>query len=411
MLGRPDSAVRRPTFSECARQRAFQCSLPGALRREQLEDKELQLGPLCALFAAGEGDAREGTTSRTTTRFSIALGCTISPEARSASREKEVTDPGWLDRAPEEHAPFTALLWWVPITLLSRRNYPVVDAAVNARDDEPTGVARATETDGRRSKRPERRDGRRAGGGRSAEVAPRAETDRDRAGEHPPMTERTRATKEGEDGGKELGEKDAPLSRAVSAKPAPCGNYTYHEFNNLAGTLTDGPKAFLTRSPSRWGSINPVLLMEDPVDRDTGKVVRRYTVTSRGHLSTLARNSALENASDAPCYNEVFLPGRPVSRLNLDVDLKCCLGCSARFSSGRIAHQDLGIPALVSSASRHSGVPAEIGEGEAQRARGGPAISRTWETRWVRSPVPEGPPQAQAEHEAAVVPADRTVQL
>lgn len=195
------------------------------------------------------------------------------------------------------------------------------------------------------------------------------------------MTERTRATKEGEDGGKELGEKDAPLSRAVSAKPAPCGNYTYHEFNNLAGTLTDGPKAFpyaftvrttgevnfndlvnycLNRtSPSvgplpareRWGSINPVLLMEDPVDRDTGKVVRRYTVTSRGHLSTLARNSALENASDAPCYNEVFLPGRPVSRLNLDVDLKCCLGCSARFSSGADRSTKTSVSrALVSSA-------------------------------------------------------------
>ncbi|KAK2812100.1 hypothetical protein Q5P01_000099 [Channa striata] len=175
-----------------------------------------------------------------------------------------------------------------------------------------------------------------------------------------------------------LGGAAAALPRHSSA--APSRNYTYHEFNNLAGTLTGGPKAFPLRvhrpcdrrvnfSDSellpeprrprgpfacrlrRWGSINPVLLMEDPVDRDTGKVVRRYTVTSRGHLSTLARNSALENPSDAPCYNEVFLPGRPVSRLNLDVDLKCCLGCSARFSSGADRSTKTSVSrALVSSA-------------------------------------------------------------
>ncbi|XP_078789731.1 uncharacterized protein LOC101163604 isoform X1 [Oryzias latipes] len=139
----------------------------------------------------------------------------------------------------------------------------------------------------------------------------------------------------------------------------------YAAFNNLSGTLTDGPKGFpyaftvftgaelrfndlvdycLKRAsgplgplPARchWGSINPVLLMEDPVDRDTGKVSRRYTVTSRGHLSTLIARSSSSSPCDRPppCYNEVFLPGRPVSRLNLDLDLKCCRGCSEKFSN------------------------------------------------------------------------------
>lgn len=130
-------------------------------------------------------------------------------------------------------------------------------------------------------------------------------------------------------------------------------------FNNLTGTLTDRPSTFPyiftvhTRDnltfdnlvdyclkptcdpvgplPSRdmWGSVNPVLLMEDPVDPVTGKTVRRYTVTSRGHLSTIVEN---QDRRHSLCYNEVFLPGRPVSRLNLDVDLKCCQKCNEKFA-------------------------------------------------------------------------------
>ena len=131
------------------------------------------------------------------------------------------------------------------------------------------------------------------------------------------------------------------------------------DFNNLAGALTDGPLAFpytftmqmknelkfddlvkycqsrtceaVGPLPSRdkWGCVNPVLLMEDPVDPTTGRTSHRYTVTSRGHLSTVA---ASQNGV-AHYYNEVFLPGRPVSRLNLDVDLRCCQKCNARFST------------------------------------------------------------------------------
>lgn len=134
-------------------------------------------------------------------------------------------------------------------------------------------------------------------------------------------------------------------------------------FNNHPGALTDRPGAFpymfkmhtsgdlkfddlvnycVTRSthesigvlPARqqWGSINPVLLMEDPVDPATGKTARRYTVTSRGQLSTIVANRDAGDLGCSTCYNEVFLPGRPVSRLNLDVDLKCCRKCNEKFA-------------------------------------------------------------------------------
>lgn len=127
-----------------------------------------------------------------------------------------------------------------------------------------------------------------------------------------------------------------------------------HWFNNHPGVLTDRPAAFpytytvhvgqgvtfddlvtycVTREPDaqigtlpfrrEWGSVNPVLLMEDNTDPNTGKIVRSYAVTSRGHLSELTTR---------PCYNEVFLPNRPVTRLNLDVDMKCCVLCRDRYT-------------------------------------------------------------------------------
>lgn len=100
---------------------------------------------------------------------------------------------------------------------------------------------------------------------------------------------------------------------------------TFDDLFNYCVTRTAGPVCGL---PPRkeWGSVNPVLLMEDPVDPTTGNTVRRYTITSRGHLS-----SESSNHGSMPCYNEVFLTGRPVSRLNLDVDLKCCKQCNARL--------------------------------------------------------------------------------
>ncbi|KAK2814633.1 hypothetical protein Q5P01_001013 [Channa striata] len=51
------------------------------------------------------------------------------------------------------------------------------------------------------------------------------------------------AAKEAGGGGRSSAKKGRALARCFG-EAAPCGNYTYHEFNNLAGTLTDGPKAF-----------------------------------------------------------------------------------------------------------------------------------------------------------------------
>lgn len=142
-----------------------------------------------------------------------------------------------------------------------------------------------------------------------------------------------------------------------------CGVITVQSFNNDPGVLTDRPEAYsnsytvytghnvtfddlfnycVTRTsgpvcglPPRkeWGSVNPVLLMEDPVDPTTGNSVRRYTITSRGHLSVTPNNPNVK-----PCYNEVFLTGRPVSRLNLDVDLKCCKQCNMRLVTQASPH-------------------------------------------------------------------------
>ena len=128
------------------------------------------------------------------------------------------------------------------------------------------------------------------------------------------------------------------------------------KFNNLNGTLTDryagkrlyivhasesvtfddlvnycvtaGFKKQLQGLPLRksWGAVNPVLLMEDAWDSAAETVRRRYVITSRGYLASME--------SGAVCYyNEVFLPGRSVSRLNLDVDLKCCATCKDDFSA------------------------------------------------------------------------------
>ena len=66
---------------------------------------------------------------------------------------------------------------------------------------------------------------------------------------------------------------------------------------------------------SSWGSVNPVLLMNDSCLVQEKKPT--YVITSRANLSQV-------NSDKELCYNEVFLPGRPVSRLNLDIDLKCC---------------------------------------------------------------------------------------
>lgn len=127
------------------------------------------------------------------------------------------------------------------------------------------------------------------------------------------------------------------------------------KFNNLTGTLTDryadkrlyivhvsesvtfgdlvtycvshNSKELQGLPPRKsWGAVNPVLLMEDVWDSAAEKVCRRYVITSRGYLASMERGVVCY-------YNEVFLPGRPVSRLNLDVDLKCCATCKDDFSA------------------------------------------------------------------------------
>lgn len=70
--------------------------------------------------------------------------------------------------------------------------------------------------------------------------------------------------------------------------------------------------------------------MEEPVNPAMGNTMRWYTVTSRGHLSTTVVN---RDARRSLCYNKVFPPGRPVSRLNLDVDLKCYQKCNKKFAT------------------------------------------------------------------------------
>lgn len=103
----------------------------------------------------------------------------------------------------------------------------------------------------------------------------------------------------------------------------------FDDLVNYCLTHTREPVGALP-SLEKWGSINPVLLMEDLVEPATGKKLHRYAVTSRGHLSTI---SASQDATRLLCYNEVFLPGRPVSRLNLDLDLKCCQKCNTKFAT------------------------------------------------------------------------------
>ncbi|KAJ8411151.1 hypothetical protein AAFF_G00171570 [Aldrovandia affinis] len=53
-----------------------------------------------------------------------------------------------------------------------------------------------------------------------------------------------------------------------------------------------------------WGSVNPVLLMEDRYKPSTGKTRFSHMITSRGVLSAMS-------GKDDRCYHEVFLPGRP----------------------------------------------------------------------------------------------------
>ncbi|KAK2813055.1 hypothetical protein Q5P01_000920 [Channa striata] len=287
-----DSAVSRADLLRClARQRAFSAlaswsTASGAARKARTAAR---LRSALLLNRLGEGDARENATSRTTRRFSIALsGCTTRPARARLPGEKEVADPGLARSGAEEPRPFTALLWWVRSRFFLEVELPGRDAArTPSGGGEPTGVAPR-----RRSGRGGEQRARREGAGRRAAVGdlgrPSAEADRDRAGNTLRWRRRAAAKKRG--GGKKLGEKGA-RSLALFGEAAPSRNYTYHEFNNLAGTLTGGPKAFpyaftvrrrrvnfsdseLLPEPRRprgpfaclraVGLDQPVLLMEDP---------------------------------------------------------------------------------------------------------------------------------------------------
>ena len=125
-------------------------------------------------------------------------------------------------------------------------------------------------------------------------------------------------------------EPDPAVRRVVEFNSAPSvltDTQTGAEFRvKLAGDLNfDYLVSYCTRAEltgkgglphrSSWGSVNPVLLMDDSCLVQDKRPT--YVVTSRANLSQLNPDKGL-------CYNEVFLPGRPVSRLNLDIDLNCC---------------------------------------------------------------------------------------
>lgn len=292
------------------------------------QDRELGLGSqVCSLFVhtVGEMLARGYDIMHHYPLFNRALSLHYADGANSDPPEpKDITAAGGLlDRGAENHAALHGIPLAGPDRVsFSKWNYP--NRSEERRETEPGREASEEAEDSSRN--------------REEDVYVPAER---QPGEQIPR------------------EPASPLCiEGVESERFPAG--TLETFNNLPGTLTDRPGASpymcalrlsnaltfdnlvnyctkLTREPlgilpsrDKWGSVNPVLLMEDPVDPATGKPRRGYTVTSRGLLSAIVPNGAIARSL---CYNEVFLPGRPVSRLNLDVDLKCCRRCNERYAT------------------------------------------------------------------------------
>lgn len=300
------------------------------------QDEELQLGSqVCSLFVhtVTEMISRRYDIMHHYPLFNRALGLYYSDKVSWEPPELKdvIAAGGLLDRSAADHQSLHGIpLVGVDHISFSQWNYP--------------------------DKREEQREEERERQGLDAGEEPSSNRDEETLDDRGEVDDSAERQTLGEPSAGEPTSPVSPCSREETSETFTAN--TLETFNNLPGTLTDRPEAFpyiftmhtrndltfddlvnycLTRTrepagtlPSRdtWGSVNPVLLMEDPVDPATGKTLRRYTVTSRGHLSTI-----LTNRDTKRCYNEVFLRGRPVSRLNLDVDLKCCQKCNKKFAT------------------------------------------------------------------------------
>ncbi|KAK2813462.1 hypothetical protein Q5P01_000831 [Channa striata] len=378
MLGRPGQRglAGRPSPSVRVKGRSV-LSLPGALRREQLGRRRTaaRLRSALLLNRLGEGDARENATSRTTLAHrSRSRAVLLVRRGRASRGERGVRTRGWLV-GPRRRAarPFTALLWWVRSRFFLEVELPGRDAARTAlgRRRADRGSSSAAKRAGGEQAGPGEKGGAAAAAGGRSRSRPSAESGSRSGWEHPPMAEAGRAKEAGRR--KELGEGRA---LALFGEAAPSRNYTYHEFNNLAGTLTDGPKAFpyaftvrrrrvnfsdseLLPEPRRprgpfacaaVGLDQPVLLMEDPWTGTPARWCAGTTVTSgspeypREELGSREplRRAVLQRGVPAREAREQAEPGRGpqvLSGLQREV-----------LQRGGSFDQDLGIRALVSSA-------------------------------------------------------------
>lgn len=323
-IGDLQSVATQVDLVDVCRSKGIKCAIFLEHYTQNPRDEELQLGSrVCSAFVhtVGEMLRRKYDIAHHYPLFYRALGLYYSDALSSEPpAAKDIVTEGLLDRSVEDHQSIHGIpLVGVDHILFSKWNYPDDREERDRRDRD----AREERSSTRHEDKRDTRD--------AVEDAAERQNEGDRSNVEPCPRKET--------------------SETFTAN-------TLQAFNNLAGTLTDGPRAFpyvftvhvkdnltfddllkycqkracgpVGTLPPRdeWGSINPVLLMEDPVD-STGRISRRYAVTSRGYLSTVL---ATRDGGPCPCYNEVFLPGRPVSRLNLDVDLKCCRKCNNKFA-------------------------------------------------------------------------------
>lgn len=305
------------------------------------DENELRLGSrACALFvdAVGEMLIRQYDIMHHFPLFSCSLSLYFSDESHTGDLPKPndlTREGGLLDLAAEQH--------------LSLHEIPLVGTdCLTYTKWNYSGDSRAP------SERPHRSTANPSDD--AAASSPRLSED---AGEGRHPSRQSIVTPDTEASSARLADNAGDICGLSTVKNADVVVSRVHSVNNCPGTLTDGPEArpcsytvYLTNNltfddlvnyclwhtkepvgplPPRdeWGAVNPVLIMEDPTDRKTGKTMRRYTITTRGHLSIAV---GTPDMASSLCYNEVFLPGRPVSRLNLDVDIKCCLECNAKFA-------------------------------------------------------------------------------
>lgn len=331
--------------------KGIKCALFLEHHMADVKDCELQLGShmnSVFVYTVREMLKRNYDVMHHYPLFNRAVSLHYSDEANLDPPEVNdvIATGGLLDRSVAEHES----LHGIPVTRVdgvcfSHWNYPSGDKEKEGSD----GGCQAMSSETRASSHTQEL-------GASSDVSPGGEL----RCEDAPHAPREEWTENDLARGSDLESREQPreVSPMTPEQELSHGHMSVHSFNNHPGTLTDRPTAFpysytvytgrgvtfndlvdycVTRTaepigglPSRkeWGTVNPVLLMEDPVDSTRGKPLHRYTITSRGHLS-----STVNASNSKPCYNEVFLAGRPVSRLNLDLDLKCCKQCNTRFAT------------------------------------------------------------------------------